>query len=114
MRLIVPSSSQPDSASIIPEEEFRITVLGADRFQVDCRPEKQIGRRLLVRLPILLPRDTCVRIDARDAMLLGEVLGSWREGSTIFGVIELQHGLTGLRELRRPFAGTGKVSEQAA
>lgn len=60
---------------------------------------KLVGRRLIFRVSEYLAPDTCVRIDCEDAFLLGETLGSWREGTATFAAVEIRQALTGLSEL---------------
>ena len=43
-----------------------------------------LGSRLIAQVSQYLKPNTCVRIDREDALLLGEVLGSWREGVASF------------------------------
>ncbi|MEI9973756.1 MAG: hypothetical protein WDO73_17910 [Ignavibacteriota bacterium] len=45
--------------------------------------------------------DTCVRIECRDGLLLGETQACWREGATTFAAVELLQALTGLQELAK-------------
>jgi hypothetical protein len=58
-----------------------------------------IGQRLFVQVSEHLKPATCVRIDCKDAFVLGEVLGCWREQSATFAVVKLLQELSGLEEL---------------
>ena len=79
---------------------FSLRVLTKDKEQtLSCSVVTLDGRRLVAKLPTLTPLDTAVQIDCDDAFLLGEIVGSWREGSEIFAAIELQQAVTGLRQL---------------
>ena len=60
---------------------------------------KLAGRRLIAQVSEFMKAETCVRIDGDDSLVLGEVLGCWREGSTTFAAIELLQALNGLNEL---------------
>ena len=73
-------------------------ILGEDEFIVSCRRLRQVAGRLVVQLSVPVPPNACVKINRDDAFLLGLVLGCWRSGSSIFGVIELQQCLIGLAE----------------
>ena len=76
-----------------------MTVLNSnDRREILARVVTLSGRKLIAQLPEHLPSHTCIRIDCSDAFLLGEVIGYWQDGSATC-VIDLQHALTGLREL---------------
>ena len=94
------------SATVTLPRNFGIRTLGEDERTVVAEPLKLVGKRLIVRLSSALPVGAAVRIDYADSFLLGEVLGSWHDGGT-FAAIELEHQLTGLRELQaaaqRPF-----------
>ena len=41
----------------------------------------------------------CVRIDCKDAFVLGEILGCWREQSATIAVVKLIQELSGLGKL---------------
>jgi hypothetical protein len=58
-----------------------------------------MGQRLFVQVSEHLKPTTCVRIDCKDAFVLGEVLGCWREQSATFAVVRLLQELSGLEEL---------------
>lgn len=60
---------------------------------------KLVGRRLIARVSEFMRAETCVRIDGDDSLVLGEVMGCWREGAITFAAIELVHALNGLDEL---------------
>ena len=100
MRFDLPSSPGTEGPSATLGEEFLIRVLGTEEFSVTCSLPKLAGRRLVGRLSAPVPVEACIEIDCDDALLLGEVLGIWREGSSIFGAIEIQQALVGLDELK--------------
>jgi hypothetical protein len=54
-----------------------------------------VGGRLIAQVSQNLKPNTCVRIDCEDALLLGEVLGWWREGVASFVAVKLMQMLTG-------------------
>ena len=83
------------------EEKFTLRVLGEIEYQVGGTAVSITGRRLIAEVTRWLQPDTCVRIDCRNAMLLGETLGCWSEGDATFVALELQQALTGIRELTR-------------
>jgi hypothetical protein len=85
-------------------EKFVIRVLGEGDRKAQAKGLKLIGRRLIVQVSEYMNREDAVRIDSGDAFVLGEVLGSWREGSNIFAAIELRQALTSVSE----FAGWGE------
>ena len=60
---------------------------------------KLMGQRLFVQVSEHLKPATCVRIDCKDAFVLGEVLGCWREQSATLAVVKLLQELSGLEEL---------------
>ena len=95
--------SRPEQSAVEPvmqlEDRVQMSVLGKDGSPVTAYPRKMVGRRLIAGLSSPIPTDACVRIDGTDGFVLGEVRGCWREGSMIFGAIELHHALTGLTEL---------------
>ena len=61
-----------------------------------------VGRRLIAEVSEHLKPGACLRIDCEDALVLGEILGCWREKSATFAVVEtfaaveLLQALTGL------------------
>lgn len=59
-----------------------------------------VGRRLILQVSEYLDSNTCVQIDCDDLILLGEILGCWREGPATFVAVKLLHSLTGLEGLR--------------
>lgn len=68
---------------------------------------KLTGSRFIAEVSELLERDTCVRINCRDGLLLGEIRGCWREGPAIVAAVELLHSLMGLQELASAHEGLG-------
>jgi hypothetical protein len=58
-----------------------------------------MGQRLLVQISEHVKPATCVRIDCKDAFVLGEILGCWREQSATFAIVKLIQELSGLEEL---------------
>jgi hypothetical protein len=60
-----------------------------------------VGRKVLVKTSSPVSADTCIRIDCDDSLILGHVLGCWRENLTIFAAIELEDALVGLSKLTR-------------
>jgi hypothetical protein len=58
-----------------------------------------MGQRLFAQVSEHLKPTTCVRIDCKDAFVLGEVLGCWREQSATIAVVKLLQELSGLEEL---------------
>jgi hypothetical protein len=99
---------ETERLSVGIEEELWLRVIGVDEFGVSCKPKKLVGRRLIVRLSAPVSLDACVEIESDGALLLGEVLGCWREASSIFAAIELQQALTGLADLRSRFDYTSR------
>jgi hypothetical protein len=82
------------------EEEFTFRVLDdAGGHPVIGRGAKLSGRRLIAEVSEYVKPDTCVRIDCRDGLLLGETLACWRKGTAIFAAVELLQALTGLEKL---------------
>jgi hypothetical protein len=80
--------------------EFRLTALGeGEQESLNCRIETLVGHRLTARVPKLLGRNTCVKVDCGDAFVLGEVLDSWEDSTAIFSAIKLREALVGLQEL---------------
>ena|SRR5579872_2927264 len=109
-----PSSDTPLSSFAV-KEDFRLKVLGPDEFTVACRLQEHVDRRrLIVRLSDPVAPGACVRIDGDDAILLGEFLGSWRQGPAIFGIIQLHQGLGGLAGLRSICDDFGSSREAGA
>jgi hypothetical protein len=87
--------------SITLDGEFRMRVVGNDEFDVVCNLEQRVNpTRLIVRLSQPVAGGSCIRIDCEDALLLGEVLGSWRQDLSIFAAIQFQQVLAGLTQLR--------------
>jgi hypothetical protein len=84
----------------IDSRDLPLTVLGADEFTVTCSPEALVARRLIVRLSARVQQSACVAIGSGDALLLGEVLGCWEQGSDIWGAINIQEALVGIAHLR--------------
>ena len=87
-----------DTRVVLPEA-FSVVVLGDREHLVQARALKLIGRRLIAQVSEYLNAEDCVQIGCEDAFLLGEVLGSWREGDATFVAIELQQALTRLSQL---------------
>ena len=88
---------QPKAADSRPfglPSSLRLRVLGENASVVDCTLHKRSGNRMIVRLSSPVPPRTCVRIDFDGAMVLGEVLGAWRDGPSLFSAIELHHTVT--------------------
>jgi hypothetical protein len=84
------------------KEKFTFRVLDeASGHMASGRVAQLVGRRLLAQVSEYLKPATCVRIDCNDAILLGEILGCWREGTATFAEMELLQALTGLEELAR-------------
>src|SRR5579883_2414865 len=82
-------------------ERFTLQILGAGERTVEAKGLKLIGHGLIAQVSDFVNPEDCVRIDCQNAFLLGEVLGSWREGMTTFAAIEVQQALTRLSELAR-------------
>jgi hypothetical protein len=81
-------------------EKFAIRVLDeGDGHLSTGRVVQLVGGRLIAQVSECLKPNTCVRIERDDELLLGEVLGCWREGLTTFVAVQVLHGLTGLGEL---------------
>lgn len=91
-------------------ERFVISAIGGTEHQVNATGIKLVNRRLIARVSESLAAGECIRINARDSFVLGEVLGCWREGQAVFAAIELQHALTRLAELAA-MMGTTDVLE---
>ncbi len=88
-------------------------VLGTDEFTMACSLHERVSpHRIIVRLSDPLPPGACIRIDCDDALLLGDVLGGWRQGSSIFAVIELRQALAGLAELKSICDDVGYGSDE--
>src|SRR5437016_3154859 len=86
--------------SITLAGEFRMKVVGKDQFDVVCNLEERVNSsRLIVRLSQPVAGGSCVRIDWDDALLLGEVLGCWRQDLSILAAIQFHQVLTGLTQL---------------
>jgi hypothetical protein len=83
-------------------EEFALSLLdeGGER-PPRGRVVQLLGSRLIAQVSQYLKPNTCVRIDRDDALLLGEVIGCWREGVAIFVAVKLIQMLTGLDQLAR-------------
>ena len=82
------------------EEEFTFRVLDdAGGHPVFGRGAKLVGRRLVAEVSEYIKPDTCVRIECRDGLLLGETLACWRKGAAIFAAVDLLQALTGLAKL---------------
>jgi hypothetical protein len=90
-------SDEADHSMVSLPNSFQMRVLGTDEFSVFCSHTHLVGRRLVAQVSAPVAPGTCIRIENSDAMMLGEVLGIWREGPTIFAAIELQHSLAGLQ-----------------
>ncbi len=95
------------SNALAIDKVFPLSVLGQGTEDILlCTAVTLNARRLIVKLPAPVPPGTAVRIDCEDAFILGEMLGNWREEQELFGAIDLQQSLTGLREwaslLRKP------------
>lgn len=104
--IAVPSVGNP----LEVPEKFTLYVLGAaEQHSCAARGVKLVGRRLIAQISEYLKPNECVRIDCDDAFVVGEVLGCWREGSTIFTAIDLQQAMTGLAELCRTSSGIQPV-----
>src|SRR5262245_53179446 len=81
-------------------EEFAFKVLdGGGEHLPTGRVIQLLGSRLIAQVSQYLKPNTCVRIDCEDALLLGEVLGCWREGVAIFVAVKLIQMLAGLDQL---------------
>ena len=84
------------------DEEFAFRVLDEDgEHPPTGRVVQLVGGRLIAQVSQYLKPNTCVRIDCEDALLLGEVLGCWREGVASFVAVKLIQMLTGLDQLAR-------------
>ena len=92
-----------DQSMIGLANSFPMRVHGTDELPVSCSHAQLVGRRLVAQVSAPVAPGTCIRIDNSDALVLGEVLGTWREGSAIFAAIELRHSLPDLAELRSIF-----------
>jgi len=82
-------------------ERFAIRVPGRAERTVEGRAINIVGRRLIAQIAGEIAAGEPVRIDGPDALLLGEVLGCWREGGLVFAAVELQQALTHLSDLAR-------------
>jgi len=81
-------------------ETFAIRVLDEGDGHLSTGRVVQLVRgRLIAQVSECLRPNTCVRIECDDALLLGEVLGCWREGLATFVAVQVLHGLTGLGAL---------------
>jgi RNA 3'-terminal phosphate cyclase len=84
------------------EEDFTFRVLDEEGGHAATgKVAKLVGRRLIAQVSEYMKPDTCVRINCDDALVLGETLGCWREGSVTFAAVELLQALTGLEKLAR-------------
>jgi hypothetical protein len=81
-------------------ERLLLTVLSGDKFTVACSLEELLARRLIVRLSARVQQSACVAIGSGDALLLGEILGCWEQGSDILGAINIREALVGIAHLR--------------
>ena len=80
------------------EEEFAFRVLGdGGGYRVRGKIVQLAGRRLIAQVSECLSPETCLRIDLKDAFVLGEVIGCWHEGPTTFVALELHQVLNGLK-----------------
>jgi hypothetical protein len=102
---MIAASPGANDATICLDDLFGMRLLGPGDVTavVECRLRKLEGRRLTARLSAVVPPDTCIKIECNDAVLYGEVLWCWLEGSSVFGAIELQQALVGLSELSSVF-----------
>jgi len=80
-------------ASVGLNDNFKMSVLGADEVTMSCSLLEQIGRRLIIQVSVPLAADACFRIECGDAVLLGELRALWRDGSSMIAVIEVQQTL---------------------
>lgn len=90
-------------------ERFEIRVLGSTPDRVDATAIKLVNRRLMARVAKTVTAGVPIRIDCRDAILLGEILACWREGNAILAAIDLQQALTRLSELANFCGARGPV-----
>jgi hypothetical protein len=100
-----------DDASVIPATSLAI-VANTKKFALRVLDDhgghhlvaggfaRLVSRRIIAQVSEVLKSNTCVQIDCDDVMLLGEILGCWREGPATFVAVELLHSITGLEELR--------------
>jgi hypothetical protein len=93
--------------------QLSLRVLDAAETTIACSPRECVGSRLLVNVSVPVTPGSCVAIDSDDALILGEVLGCWQEGSEICGVIKLEHRLHSLSHLRSIQANNDNLSVPA-
>jgi hypothetical protein len=92
----------PVTHGVAIREKFTLKILGEGGGHLVSGTVIQLmGQRLLAQVSEDLKPATCIRIDRKDAFVLGEILGCWREQSATFAVVKLVHELSGLEELAR-------------
>jgi hypothetical protein len=91
-------SQTPESAQ---HESYRLTVLGANVTTLACTSIQLSGRRFLMKLSSPIPGGSSVALTGNDDLLLGDVLECWQEDSGFRAVIQFEHSLRGVHQLRK-------------
>jgi hypothetical protein len=86
------------------QEHFRLTVLGANSTTLACTSTQLSGRRFLMKLSSPIPGGSSVALTKNDDLLLGDVLQCWQEDSEFRAVIQFEHSLRGVHQLRDLFS----------
>lgn len=105
MEIVLTSEGTSNEVSPTPElpqyECYRLTVLGADTKALDCISIQLSGRHFLVRISSPISSGACVAMTGNDDLLLGAVLGCWQQDSGFSAVIQFEHSLRGVHQLRQ-------------
>jgi hypothetical protein len=102
--MVAGSDSTSNEVSQTPEsaqhEHLRLTVLGANNTTLADSSIQLSARRFLMKLSSPIPRGSSVAITGNDDLLLGDVLECWLEDSGFHAIIQFEHSLRGIHQLR--------------
>ena len=84
----------------VDSEYCPLTVLGPQTITLSCSFRQLVGCRAILSLSADIQQGNCVEITWNDALLFGEVIACWNDGSGAWAAVELEHALVGIEHLR--------------
>jgi hypothetical protein len=86
-------------------QSVRITILGEPEVQLAGRIKNVSVRGVGLELQCRIAAGAAIKIELKDALLLGEVIFCREDADSFFAGVELEHALFGLAELQAALGG---------
>jgi hypothetical protein len=86
-------------------QSVRITILGEPEVQLAGRIKNVSVRGVGLELRRRIAAGAAIKIELKDALLLGEVIFCREDAESYYAGVELEHALFGLTELQRALDG---------